>query len=29
MNYFLKNGSVEKLALETVREMLNYVRNYE
>ena len=29
MNYLLKNGSVEKLALETVREMLNYVRNYE
>ena len=29
MKYFLKTGSVEKLALETVREMLNYVRNYE
>lgn len=28
MNYFLKNGSVEKLTLNTVREILKFVRNY-
>lgn len=29
MNYFLKNGSTEKVTLDTVREMLKYVRNYQ
>lgn len=28
MNYFMKNGSVEKLSLETVRKILKYVNNY-